>query len=221
MHRSDWRFLHFNWKEEYYQFKTLPFGLTSAPYVFTKLLRPVAALFRQEGLRILVYLDDWLLMASCPDLLKDQSEYVSSTLHAVTGISTEWQEMHHGAEPVYRVSGLDNRLQEDDPVLACSQGRQGTQGVPTNFEPFGGNGSPIIPHNWPHDISPTYHPPNSVTLQSPSAPKDGSSGTEGVPRLQHLCEAFIRSSRRSTVVDPLAPSSQWKANLFGRTDTGS
>ena len=31
MHRSDWRFLCFSWKEECYQFKTLPFGLTLAP----------------------------------------------------------------------------------------------------------------------------------------------------------------------------------------------
>ena len=38
--------------------------------------------------------------------------------------------------PVYRVSGLHNRLQEDDPGLACSQGRQDTQGVLTHFEPF-------------------------------------------------------------------------------------
>ena len=83
LNRSDWRFLRFSWKEEFYQFKTLAFGLTSAPYVFTKLLHPVAALFRQEGLRILVYLDDWLLMASGPDLLKDQSEYVSSTLQSL------------------------------------------------------------------------------------------------------------------------------------------
>ena len=83
LNRSDWRFLRFSWEEEYYQFKTLPFGLTSAPYVFTKLLRPVAALFRQAGLRILVYLDDWLLLASDPDLLKDQGEYVSSNLQSL------------------------------------------------------------------------------------------------------------------------------------------
>ena len=36
-----------------------------------------------KGLRILVYLDDWLLMASDPDLLKNQSEYVSSTLQSL------------------------------------------------------------------------------------------------------------------------------------------
>ena len=49
---------------KFYQFKTLPFGLTSAPYVFTKLLRPIASLLRQQGLRIVIYLDDMLLMAS-------------------------------------------------------------------------------------------------------------------------------------------------------------
>ena len=51
--------------------------------MFTKLLRPVAVLFRHEGLRILVYLDNWLLIASDPDLLKDQSEYISSTLQSL------------------------------------------------------------------------------------------------------------------------------------------
>ena len=106
IHRSNWRFLHFSWKEEYYQFKTLPFGLTSAPYVFTKLLRPVAALFRQEGLRILAYLDDWLLIASDPDLLKDQSEYVSSTLQSL-GFLLNGKKCI--VEPSQRVSGLHNR----------------------------------------------------------------------------------------------------------------
>ena len=140
---------------------------------------------------------------------------------AVTGISIESQEMHHGADSINRVSGLHNRLQEDDPVLAGSQGRQDTQRVSTHIEPLRGNRSPVIPHNWSHDVSSTCHSPSPITLQSPSAPKAGSPGTEGVPRLRFLCEAFIRSSRRSTVVDPLAPSSQRTAYLFARTDTGS
>ena len=129
--------------------------------------------------------------------------------------------MHHSADSVDRVSGLHNRLQEDDPVLASSQGRQDTQRVPTHLEPFRGNRSPVIPHNWSHDISSTSNSPSSITLQSPSAPKAGSTGTEGVPRLRYLCEAFFRSSRRSTVVDPLALSSQRMAHLSDRTDTGS
>ena len=51
----------------------------------------------------------------------------------------------------------------------------------THLEPFRGNGSPIIPHNWPHDISPTCHPPSPVTLQSPSAPKAEVLGQKGSP----------------------------------------
>ena len=94
--------------------------------MLTKLLHPVAALFRQDGLGILVYLDDWLLMASDPGLLKDQFEYVSSTLHSLGFLLNG-----KNCIKVYRVSEFHNRLQEDDPVLAGSQGRQDTQGVPT------------------------------------------------------------------------------------------
>jgi hypothetical protein len=83
VHKTHWRFLRFSWEREFYEFKTLPFGLTSAPYVFTKLLRPVASLLRQQGIRILIYLDDLLLMASDPVLLKDQTAHVITVLHSL------------------------------------------------------------------------------------------------------------------------------------------
>ena len=41
-----------------YQFSCLPFGLGPAPRLFTKLLRPVVALLRRLGLRLIIYLDD-------------------------------------------------------------------------------------------------------------------------------------------------------------------
>ena len=135
---------------------------------------------------------------------------------AFTGISIESQEMYHGANSINRVSRLHNRLQEDDPVPAGSQGRQDTQGVSTHIEPLRGNRSPVIPHNWSHDVSSTCHSPSPATLQSPSAPKAGSPGTEGVPRLRFLCEAFIRSSRRSTVVDPLHHEISVSLAMLGR-----
>lgn len=58
-----WRLLRFRWKEQNYEFQTLPFGLASAPRVLTKLLRPVAAAMRKRGRRLLIYLDDILIMA--------------------------------------------------------------------------------------------------------------------------------------------------------------
>ena len=51
-----------------YEFACLPFGLASAPRVFTKLMKPVVALLRQLGIRLIVYLDDMLIMAQSRDI---------------------------------------------------------------------------------------------------------------------------------------------------------
>lgn len=52
----------FFWNNELYQFKKLPFGIASAPRVFTKVLKPVYALFRSNGIRCCYYIDDSLVM---------------------------------------------------------------------------------------------------------------------------------------------------------------
>jgi len=41
-------------------FSVLPFGLSSAPYIFTKLLKPLLKKWRGEGKSIILYLDDGL-----------------------------------------------------------------------------------------------------------------------------------------------------------------
>ena len=63
VHENSQKFLSFIWEEKCYQFKALPFGLCSAPRTFTKLLKPVAAFLRKKGIRVLIYLDDFLLLA--------------------------------------------------------------------------------------------------------------------------------------------------------------
>ena len=44
------------------RFKALPFGLSTAPRVFTKFMRPVVAHLRSRGIRMLQYLDDSLFL---------------------------------------------------------------------------------------------------------------------------------------------------------------
>ena len=48
----------FNGVTKYFCFTVLPFGLTSAPYIFTKLLRPLVKFWRFNGIKIVVYIDD-------------------------------------------------------------------------------------------------------------------------------------------------------------------
>ena len=46
-----------------YQFRVLCFGLTTAPHVFTRLMAPISAILHRYGVRMLRYLDDWLILA--------------------------------------------------------------------------------------------------------------------------------------------------------------
>ena len=58
------KFLRFIWKDKIYQFQALPFGLNIAPLVFTQLLKPVSAYLRKRGVRLILYLDDMLIIGS-------------------------------------------------------------------------------------------------------------------------------------------------------------
>ena len=64
------RLLRFQWRAQAYQFRCLPFGLATAPRVFTKLMKPVVTCRRQQGIRLVQYLDDTLLVAESPEALK-------------------------------------------------------------------------------------------------------------------------------------------------------
>jgi len=57
-------FLRFVWKGLKFQFVCLPFGLSSAPRAFTKIMKPVVAVLRASGIRVVIYLDDLLFLNS-------------------------------------------------------------------------------------------------------------------------------------------------------------
>ena len=73
---KDRKFLHFLWKEQTYEFRCLPFGLSSAPRVFTKLLKPVMALLRRQGIRTIIFLDDLLVMGQSKEEMVSQVEEI-------------------------------------------------------------------------------------------------------------------------------------------------
>ena len=67
MHQAVRKYLRFVVNKKVYQFTCLPFGLSTSPREFTKLLRPVVSLLRQQGVKLHIYLDDWLIRADTPE----------------------------------------------------------------------------------------------------------------------------------------------------------
>lgn len=57
MHEEHRKYLHFKLKTQIYEF-----GLASAPRDFTKLMKPAIGLLRRLGMRMIIYLDDMLMM---------------------------------------------------------------------------------------------------------------------------------------------------------------
>ena len=60
MHRNTWRYLRFIWMGKIYHFVALPFGLSPAPYIFTMVSRELGIIARRNGIRLKLYIDDWL-----------------------------------------------------------------------------------------------------------------------------------------------------------------
>lgn len=62
IHEEHKKYLRLEFQDKIYEFQCLPFGLSSAPRAFTRLLKPVIAVLRSSGIKIVIYLDDILIM---------------------------------------------------------------------------------------------------------------------------------------------------------------
>jgi ribonuclease HI len=64
IHKNHRKYLRFVWKNQLFEFTCLPFGLSVAPFVFTKLMKPVVKYLREKGFLSVIYLDDILCMSN-------------------------------------------------------------------------------------------------------------------------------------------------------------
>jgi hypothetical protein len=83
IHEDYIKFLKFQWRNELYTFVCLPFGLSSAPFVFTKILKPVYGSFRQQGIRCSYYIDDSIGMNKNRDMCESDAVCMIKTLETL------------------------------------------------------------------------------------------------------------------------------------------
>lgn len=64
IHPESRKYLRFEWDNKLYEYNVLPFGLSTAPYVFTKVTKPIVKLLRSGGYMSTIYLDDLNLIGN-------------------------------------------------------------------------------------------------------------------------------------------------------------
>lgn len=77
------KFLRFQWRNKTFEFTALPFGLSTAPYIFTKILRPVFTYLRKKGYQSITYLDDFLLLGSSNEECRANVNASVNLLHSL------------------------------------------------------------------------------------------------------------------------------------------
>ena len=77
-HREYFRFM---WQGKKYQCTAMPFGLAPAPRLATKILQPVIRHLRSMGVRLVVYIDDVLVLARSQEECLRHTQLLVDTLH--------------------------------------------------------------------------------------------------------------------------------------------
>ncbi|XP_047454133.1 uncharacterized protein LOC125016013 [Mugil cephalus] len=75
------QFLRFPFHGRHYQFRVLPFGLSLSPRVFTRCMMAALSPLQSQGMKVLPYLDDWLICAP------SQSQVALDTTHLLSHVA--------------------------------------------------------------------------------------------------------------------------------------
>ncbi len=113
-------FLRFAFEGRAYQYKVLPFGLSLSPRVFTKVAEAALVPLREQGVRILNYLNDWLILAQSQDQLCEHRDMVLSHLSQL-GLQVNWEKSK--LSPVQRISFLGMELDSVSQTARLTQER--------------------------------------------------------------------------------------------------
>ena len=111
IHPESRKFLRFVWKGSVYQFRVLCFGLSPAPQVFTRVFGAPAAYLHSLGIRLLRYLDDWLILSESREAsLRDLQLVLRACRDLGICINLAKSELSPSQTPQYLGMILDSRV---------------------------------------------------------------------------------------------------------------
>ena len=89
IHPDHYKYLRFEWNSTLFEFICLPFGLSSAPRVFTKGLKPFVGSIRNKGIRLVICLDDMAIISSSRELSSRGADIVVQMVESLGFIITK------------------------------------------------------------------------------------------------------------------------------------
>lgn len=90
LHPHSRKFIRFRWKGKLYEGLCLMFGLGPAPRKFTKLLKVVVSMLRKLNVRLVIYIDDIILIGSTIEELVQSRDTTLFILQAL-GFTINWR----------------------------------------------------------------------------------------------------------------------------------
>ena len=118
IHRSSRKLLRFTLEGTVYQFQTLCFGLSTAPQVFTRVFAVVSAWAHSHGIRLLRYLDDWLVLSSSEREAKQAIQLLLSFCHTLGIVINEKSDLVPSQTAKYLGMIIDTEAGKVFPSLA-------------------------------------------------------------------------------------------------------
>ncbi len=189
------RFLRFAFEGVAYQYTVLPFGLSLAPRTFTKCMDAALSPLRQMGIRILNYLDDWLILAQSEVELLSHRTLILSHLERL-GLRVNFAKS--ALSPSQRISFLGTVLDSahmraviaPERALAIqklaatfkSDNRSPTQSVSENAGPYGRSIASVT-------AGPAPHAPPSTLVETTGSTQRMASRTLAYQGESGLCNS--------------------------------
>lgn len=84
------KYLKFKWKNDLYHYTCLPFGLNIAPYIYTKLMKPVLSKMRCFGIKCVSFLDDCMLIGDDENQCREYVNYTCQ-LYSRLGLTINFE----------------------------------------------------------------------------------------------------------------------------------
>ena len=121
IHEQYQKYLTFLFENKLYSFCVLPFGFSLSPYFHAKILRPVVGYLRSQGVRLNLYVDDFLI-ASHRSLITDFTDLLIHTLEDL-GLRINYKKSVTTPSQLINYLGYTIDSRSQFPILTVSKER--------------------------------------------------------------------------------------------------